>query len=134
MTIAAILLAGVTGKLTADWPPSANLSEQQPPTAEDWFRYYLRRTHRCRCDYLCVEPIVLTREILYYTCCEPVCGEPVHRSFRGVYGVRHPLPYYLPEIEIVVPVPGCCPLCAPQGLPSPFRPTILFEPLTKTSD
>lgn len=106
MLIAGLVCASLRGVVArADYPPPRNLSEMLPPTAEDWLRYYLHREVRFGCPY-CPEPLVLFRYVYYYDCPPEVpCGEPLHRSFRGVYGIFHPGPYYIEEPEILVEVP-----------------------------
>ncbi|MFO0948968.1 MAG: hypothetical protein U1D30_24165 [Planctomycetota bacterium] len=104
---AVILLAGLSGgsRSQADYPPPRNMSEMLPPTPEDWLRYYLNREVRFGCPY-CPEPLVLHRYVYFYACPPEVpCGEPMHRSFRGVYGIFYPGPYYIEEPEILIDLP-----------------------------
>jgi hypothetical protein len=108
--LAVAVAVGLAVTALADYPAPALFSEQQPPTLEDWHRLELRRMQRC-CPHC--GPIVIPREIHYYPCPrEKACNEPVHRSDMGVYGREHPMPYYLPNPEIVVRVPGRCPQCS----------------------
>jgi hypothetical protein len=115
-----ILLAIVTLQATdsrSDYPPPRNISEMVPPTEEEWFRYYLRKEMRkgvpqqAKCD-LCEEivPILLYERWYFYLCpwSEP-CGVPVHRSFRGTYGIFLPGPYYIetPRMAVQFPDPNC---------------------------
>jgi hypothetical protein len=92
----------------AEHPAYFNLSEQQPPRAEDWLYLQLRRAARCSGG--CVEPLAIPLEITYYDCpesCSPC--EALHRSYRGCYGLRHPAPYYISVPTIVVDRPRRCP-------------------------
>lgn len=110
----AILLAVLfESAAVAEYPPSVNMAQQMPPTEADWYRLYLRRyQRRAGIDCMAVEPILLYGEILYYPCPpEQPCGEPLHRSFKGVYGIRHPMPYYIPAHRIEVALPENCPEC-----------------------
>ena len=86
-------------EVKADYPPLVHYSELQPPTEWDWYRLYLLRQMRCQpCDRC--GPIVVYRQIFYFDCTVPCghCGAgPVHRSYRGNYGIIHPAPYYIKE-------------------------------------
>lgn len=112
--VAAGLLAVISfGSLArADYPMHALFSEQQPPTLQDWHMLQLRQMQRC-CPHR--GPMVLPREIHYYPCPRVRgCDEPVHQSDKGVYGCEHPMPYYLPNPQILVEVPGGCHRCSLQ--------------------
>lgn len=104
----------------ADDPPPVLMSEMQPPTEQDWIDLARRRTARQTGGFDCRKPILLYGEIIYYPC--PVampCGEPLHRSYQGTYGMRHPDPYFIPAIH--VGVPDVRPLCATDERPFPHR-------------
>lgn len=109
-----LTLLFATSLLRADFPVAIELSERQPPTNEDWFRYFLKRSERNAqatmgtCPTGCVGPIQLWREILYYPCREcPETSCIEHRSWRGCYGIRHPMPYYIPNPTIAVEIDDC---------------------------
>lgn len=96
----------------AEYPPASRLSETQPPTAADWFLYNQQRSLRCACGRACIKPSFLVADIEYYPCDEqPRFCAATHRSFRGCYGQVYPMPYYIPAIEIEVPLPGSCRRC-----------------------
>lgn len=112
-----VLLSFHPSGALSDYPPPRNISEMVPPTEDEWFRYYLRREMRqaaprkSECD-LCEEivPILLYERWYFYLCpwAEP-CDVPVHRSFRGKYGIFLPGPYYIetPRIAVQFPDPNC---------------------------
>lgn len=94
----------------ADWMPPANLSEFQPPTPEDWQRLAMLRQARCAGPVCNPQPIVVYGEVIYFPeapC--PRCGQKPHMSFQGQYGMRHPMPYYIPEPPKVIFVPNGVP-------------------------
>jgi hypothetical protein len=88
-----------------------------PPSDEEWFRYYLRREmyrgmprskHKEYCEEIC--PILLYERWYFYLCpWKQPCNEPIHRSFRGTYGIFLPEPYYIetPHILFEAPDPDC---------------------------
>lgn len=105
--LALLTTASVTF-VRADLPVMTHLSERQPPTSEDWFRYFLREQARHECHSPCgqtcaVGPLVLWPEIVYhaYKPCElnPPCGK---KSLRGGYGIFHPGPYYIPNPTLAI--------------------------------
>lgn len=127
---------GFIGTLTivapagADYPPLGTMSQQQPPTREDWFRLYLRRLQRAEGMDCLARPFVFYGAIYYYPCPpDQPCGEAVHPSFRGVYGIRHPMPYYIanPRVEFHDPTERYRPWPCRYGPPPmpvlpPYRP------------
>jgi hypothetical protein len=90
------------------------LGETMPPTNQDWFDYYYHQNllrefgPQTKCRRLPAEsygPLVLWPEIVYFTGDECVsCSKPVHQSYRGEYGMVHPMPYYIPNPTIAVEI------------------------------
>lgn len=113
-------------KARAEYPPSVHMSEMQPPTEEEWIELQIRRSIR-RNGVCCMPRVRLQPQIWYYPfeCgCAPevpatfpldgnativiqesVPASPGHRSYRGTYGIRHPMPYYIPAVRVGVAEP-----------------------------
>lgn len=101
---------------TADLPSVARLSEAQPPTREQWFAYYYLRQARqewaaaggdCR-TRPCAGPLELWEEVTYFPCegCPSGrpkrCGADPTPPACNAYGLRHPMPYYIPNPVLAV--------------------------------
>lgn len=120
----ASLVAGT--QLRGDLPPRW-MSELVPPTEADWYRIELIKRRLYPVEHCCAKPILVYHEVYYYPCPGPIaCGEATHRSFRGTYGIRHPMPYYIKEPKFEVPPPpwNCRSCSTPQTPPSPYQPIV----------
>lgn len=107
-------------EVRGDLPGPDLLSEAQPPTREQWFAlYYLRQArqsypfpnHRCE-KRPAVGPLELAEEVNYYLCNQDgsECSPPPRSCSGGCYGIRHPMPYYIPNPTLAVERParvGC---------------------------
>ena len=137
-TLAVLTVLGViassASRAAADLPAYLALTEQQPPSAEDWLRLELRRHGRCSCGG--TAQIALSRSIVYYPCePRPACRGASRHLAGGSYGVRHPMPYYLPTPRIEVDVPGRCPVCRRRPVIWPSssdRPEDAMPPMPST--
>ena len=124
------LAAGSAG--WADLPSVARLSEAQPPTREQWFAYYHLRQARqewvaagadCR-TRPCAGPLELWEEVTYFPCEGCLSARPKRCSADspaagcGAYGVRHPMPYYIPNPVLAVERPAAW-RCRRQSLRDP---------------
>lgn len=124
-----LLLCFVMDHARADYPVFMNMNERMAPTDEDWERLELRRLERAyglpNCES---RPIVIHGMVRYYPCPEKKCNEPLHESFQGVYGIRHPMPYYIPTQRVTIAYPEP-PACADgkcrKSLPAPHDPKVV---------
>lgn len=100
----------------AEYPPTVNWSEQQPPTAKEWEEWAQRRAARQAGCHTCLKPDWRFRSVYYFEPAPCTCGSATHASFKGCYGIRHPLPYYIanePEAcaQTAVPAARKCHRC-----------------------
>lgn len=100
--------------LRADQAPrSAN--ELTPPSEQEWHLISMALRQCYECKHCCAKPLLVYREVYYFPRPAPAaCGEGSHRSFRGTYGVRHPMPYYIkePKFDPQPKAPWQCRSCA----------------------
>lgn len=111
-----------------DLPAPSMLSEAQPPSDAEWFAYYYYKqaravgaipSHKCA-KPACVGPLELWQEVTYYPCEAGCPCKPSHPSYSGCYGIRHPMPYYIPNPTLSVEIPGCATgRCRQQSLRDP---------------
>jgi hypothetical protein len=97
--IAAAIVAFAASESRGQYPPARWSPWLGSPKPEDYFRREQFQFMRslgvpCGMGLFTYQPPT----IVYYNeaPCGP-CGEPVHRSFQGTYGVFHPQPYYIPN-------------------------------------
>jgi hypothetical protein len=119
----ALLLPVGTGRGEQFFP--INQVDIMPPSLEDWYFYFLKQQMK---NSPCGWEVGVMPGGLFYLPCPPEqpCGVATHRSYKGVYGIFHPGPYYIQEAQRVMMPKGW--MAPAESPPVPDVPTIPQTP------